>query len=173
MKRTVMYYVAVSLLMAFISSGCQAAQPKPQKQTAIEKTSSEAVKTDTGKIDPGKPAIVSGRKIVVYYFHGNMRCRTCLALERLAKESVETTFAKSIKKGRLEWKTVNVETAGNEHFTNDYKLYTRSVIVSILQDGKEVSWKNLDRIWTLVRDEEKYKEYITGEVKACLEGKCL
>jgi Fe-S cluster biogenesis protein NfuA len=171
MKRTVMYYGAVSLLIAFISSGCQAAQP--QKQTVIEKASLEAVKTDTGKIDSGKAETVSGRKIVVYYFHGNMRCHTCLALEGLAKEAVETNFAKSIKKGRLEWKTVNVEAAGNEHFTNDYKLYTRSVIVSTLQDGKEMSWKNLDRIWTLVRDEEKYKEYITSEVKSCLEGKCL
>jgi hypothetical protein len=66
-----------------------------------------------------------------------------------------------------------VEDKGNEHFAEDYKLYTKSVIVSTQKDGKESSWKNLDQIWTLVGDQTKYMEYIRKEVKACLAGKCL
>jgi hypothetical protein len=66
-----------------------------------------------------------------------------------------------------------VEESGNEHFNNDYKLYTKSVIVSTMKDGKEISWKNLDRIWQIIHDETKYREYIKNEVAACLKGKCL
>jgi hypothetical protein len=110
-------------------------------------------------------------KIVVYYFHGNARCPTCFKLENYAKTEVETDFANEIKAGKLEWKTINVEEKGNEHFENDYKLYTKSVIISICKGNKEVSWKNLEKIWQLVQDESKYRQYIKSEVMTCLEGK--
>ena len=152
---------------------CQAGQPKAQKQSVTKQTAAVAVETDTAKSDTVKTSIPSTEKIIVYYFHGNMRCYTCYNLENYAKSEVESDFADAIKRGKLEWKTVNVETAGNEHFADDYKLYTKSVIISIIKDGKEVSWKNLDQIWQLVHEENKYREYIKKEVAACLAGKCL
>jgi len=57
----------------------------------------------------------------------------------------------------------------NEHFVQEYSLYSQSVILSEMKDGKEVSWKNLIRVWELVQSEEKFKEYVQGEVKAYLE----
>lgn len=111
--------------------------------------------------------------LIIYYFHGNARCPTCYKLENFAKSEVETDFADAIKKGTLAWKTINVEEKGNEHYVDDYKLYTKSVIVSMGQNGKETSWKNLDQIWQLVHEEGKYRDYIKKEVGACLNGKCL
>lgn len=156
---------AVSVFIA-----CNAAQPKPQKQATSKQTATE--KTDSTKAVTAMPE-AANTKIVVYYFHGNARCPTCYKLENFAKSVVETDFANAIKDGKLEWRTVNVEEPGNEHFTNDYKLYTKSVIVSTRKDGRESSWKNLDQIWTLVGDQAQYMEYIRKEVRACLEGKCL
>lgn len=157
---------------------CQAQQPKAQKPANIGKETVTAVPNDSAKIDSaenitGPTLITKGRRIVVYYFHGNMRCPTCHNLENFAKSEVESDFADAIKSGKLEWKTVNIETAGNEHFGNDYKLYTKSVIISILKNGKEVSWKNLDQIWPLAHNEAGYREYIKREVKACMTEKCL
>jgi hypothetical protein len=168
-------FLGVFVITVFMA--CQAAQSKPrtksQKQASTEQTASKTVKTDTGKIDTGETPVISDRKIIVYYFHGNMRCHTCYNLENYAKLVVESDFQDAVKNGKLEWKTVNVETAGNEHFSNDYKLYTKSVIVSTVVGGKEVSWKNLDQIWQLIHNEPEYNDYIGREVKACLEGKCL
>ncbi len=132
-----------------------------------------AVKNDSTGNNAGKASAKPAQSIIVYYFHGNARCPTCYKLESYAKSAVESDFADAIKKGRCEWKTVNVDETGNRHFTNDYKLYTKSVIVSTVKDGKEISWKNLDQIWQLVHEEGKYREYIRNEVKACLDGKCL
>jgi hypothetical protein len=159
--------LAVSVFVA-----CNAAQPKPQKQATTKQTATAAVKTDSTKAVATTP-IAANNKIVVYYLHGNARCPTCYKLENFAKSVVETDFADPIKNGKLEWKTVNVEDKGNEHYTNDYKLYTKSVIVSTQKDGKEVSWKNLDQIWQLIGDQTQYMDYIRKEVRACLEGKCL
>jgi len=164
--------LAMGLSVFFCFLACQAGQPKSQKQStpkepAAAASSAASIKTDTAK------APVADSKIIVYYFHNNMRCPTCYKLENYAKSVVESDFADAIKKGRMEWKTVNVDDKGNEHFNDDYKLYSKSVIISTIKDGKETSWKNLDKIWELVHEEGKYREYIRSEMKACLEGKCL
>ena len=168
-----LYSLFLGIFIVSIFVACQAAQPKSQKPADSQQMATVAEKTDTTKADTGKAPITKGRKLIVYYFHGNARCPTCYKLENFAKSEVETDFAGAIKHGKLEWKTVNVETAGNDHFSNDYKLYTKSVIVSTVVDGKEVSWKNLDQIWELVHNEADYREYIKREVEACLKGKCL
>jgi hypothetical protein len=162
--------VGLSIMFCFFA--CQAGQPQPQKQSAAKEPIATAAPAASAKTDTEKTPVVNS-KIIVYYFHNNARCPTCFKLEGYAKSVVESDFADAIKKGQLEWKTVNVDDRGNEHFNNDYKLFTKSVIVSTVKDGKEASWKNLDKIWELVRKEDKYREYIRSEVKACLEGKCL
>jgi hypothetical protein len=166
-SRHILRYFVLGLLA--ISISCQAGQPKKEQTQPVEKQTS-AISTKT---DGTKSPIGSNIKITVYYFHGNVRCPTCYKLENFAKSEVETDFAEAIKNEKLEWKTINVEEKGNEHFADDYKLYTKSVIVSTAQDGKELSWKNLDKIWQLVQDEKSYRNYIAKEVKACFEGKCL
>lgn len=166
-SRHILSYFVLGLLA--ISMPCQAGQPKKEQPQTIEKQSAII----PAKIDSAKSPISSNVKIIVYYFHGNARCPTCYKLENFAKSEVETDFAEAIKNGKLEWKTINVEEKGNEHFADDYKLYTKSVIVSTAKDGKELSWKNLDKIWQLVQDEKTYRDYIAKEVKACFEGKCL
>ena len=173
MKSSVFFNMSIYTFTAFVLLNCQAAQSKTEKQPVKQPPAAEASVPDTTKADTGKASVQENLQIIVYYFHGNMRCHTCYNLENYAKLVVESDFLDAIKSGKLKWKTVNVETAGNEHFNNDYKLYTKSIIVSTLQDGKEVSWKNLDQIWQLIHNEPEYKDYIKREVKACLEGKCL
>lgn len=163
--------LGLSLIFCFIA--CQAGQQKSQKQTPANETAAAAPQAAAASTDTAKASVGVNNKIIVYYFHGNARCPTCFKLEIFAKSEVESDFSDAIKNGKLAWKTVNVEEKGNEHFVKDYALYTKSVIVSAISDDKELSWKNLDRIWQLVQEESKYREYIRNEVSACLQGKCL
>jgi len=108
-------------------------------------------------------------KVIVYYFHGSFRCVTCHNMEKYSQEAVETNFKDEIASGKLEFKVVNVEDKGNEHFTDDYQLYTKSLILSSLRDGKEVKSKNLTKIWEYARDKQKFMIYVTEEIKAFFE----
>lgn len=110
-------------------------------------------------------------KVVVYYFHGNVRCTTCRTIEAYAKEAIDTGFANAIKEGRLEWRVVNVDEPGNDHYVQDFQLSTRSVVLERLADGKRQEWKNLQRVWEFVRgDKEDFLKYVQDEAKAYLEA---
>ncbi len=110
----------------------------------------------------------AGGTVTAYYFHGAFRCPTCHKLEEYAKEAIESNFKKDLASGKLSFKIVNVENKGNEHFVQDYQLYTKSVVLSLSKDGKEVRSKNLDKIWQLVRNKEQYENYVRDEVAAFL-----
>lgn len=112
---------------------------------------------------------VSERKIVVYYFHGNSRCASCMTIEQYTRKAVEEAFASELKSSDLELKVINVETPENAHFIKDYQLYTRSVILSDVKEGKETRWKNLQKVWELLRDEQAFKDYVQMEVFDYLE----
>ncbi len=109
-------------------------------------------------------------KLVAYYFHGNMRCMTCRTIEAYAKEAVNAGFPEALKDGRLEFRAVNVEEKANEHFVQDYQLTTRSVVLVQFADGKQGQWKNLPRVWQLVRDKEAFLKYVQDETRSYLEA---
>lgn len=111
---------------------------------------------------------VPGGTVTVYYFHGNFRCPTCRNMEQYAKEVIENDFKDALTSGKLTFKAVNVESKGNEHFVNDYQLYTKALILSLQKDGKEIRSKNLDKIWQLVRDKGQYESYVRDEMAAFL-----
>lgn len=110
-----------------------------------------------------------GNRVVAYYFHGNMRCATCRKIEALTKEAIEAAFAPELELGTLQWREVNVDEAGNEHFIQDYQLTTRSVVISEIADGEEKRWKNLERVWQLVGNKGAFLDYIQEETRAYLE----
>lgn len=105
-------------------------------------------------------------KVIAYYFHGSFRCSTCTAMEKYSREAIDTNFKDALASGRLDFKAVNVEERGNEHFVDDYKLYTKTFILSLVKDGKEVKSKNLDKIWKLARNKQKFMDYVTSELSA-------
>lgn len=113
-------------------------------------------------------ATAPSRKIVATYFFTNVRCSSCLTIERLTGETIKGDFAGPIGEGRLQWRSVNIDEPGNFHYVKDYKLYSKSVILSEVVDGREVRWKNLEKVWTLLRDEAAFRQYVHAEVASFL-----
>jgi hypothetical protein len=112
----------------------------------------------------------TARKVMAYYFHTNYRCWTCRTIEALTQESIQKNFAQELKSGRLEWRVINIDEPANRHFAQDYKLYTKSVIIADLQNGKQVRWKNLEKVWEYVHDPNAFANYIRDEISAYLRG---
>jgi hypothetical protein len=109
-------------------------------------------------------------KYIVYYFRTTGRCHSCIQMEKMTKETIEQDFAKEVKSGLVEFRSVDVETPQNKHYIKDYSLYTKSVIISEVKNGKEVRWKNLDQIWRKLGREYEFRLYITQEVRTFMQG---
>lgn len=103
--------------------------------------------------------------IKVTYFSSDVRCATCVRIERLTRECVERNFAPEIQSGRIQFRTVNLDGPGNEHFIQDYRLISKTVIVSDLAKGQEVRWENLQDVWTKQKDERAFESYVVDAVR--------
>ncbi|MFH1434975.1 MAG: nitrophenyl compound nitroreductase subunit ArsF family protein [Pseudomonadota bacterium] len=136
------------------AAGKEADGPQGDPETAGKKS----------KKEKKQPA----RRIIVYYFHGDARCKSCMTIEKYTREALEKYFTKEIQKGLIEWRVINVDEPENEHYVKDYKLFSKSVILSDMVDGKEKRWKNLKEVWELIQKKEEFLTYIRDEVRSYL-----
>jgi hypothetical protein len=118
----------------------------------------------------GKPATPAAAttnatnvQVIAYYFHGTVRCETCLKIERQAREVIEQRFKQELTSKRLVFKPVNYDLPENAHFMHDYKLPCPSLVLVRQADGKDQQWQLLDKTWKLVGDEGKFNKYIEDE----------
>ncbi|MCL4786829.1 MAG: hypothetical protein KJ070_08555 [Verrucomicrobia bacterium] len=111
------------------------------------------------------------QQVIAYYFHGTVRCETCLLIEKLAKSVVEQEFAAELAADRLVFTSVNYELPEHAHFLTDYKLPCPSLVLVKQRDGKEEDWKLLADTWQLVHEPITLKAYLESEVRHFLTGK--
>jgi hypothetical protein len=132
---------------------------------SVDKTTAESGKSDGGSVSVKE----TPSKFVAYYFHGNFRCDNCKKIEQYSRESVELYFSEQLKTGELTFKVINTDVPANEHFVEDYQLYTRSLIIAEFKDGKQVRWKNLAKVWDYLNNKEKFYEYVKSEIQNYVE----
>lgn len=106
---------------------------------------------------------------IVYYFHRTIRCRTCLTIEAYTKDAVEAYFADALANGEVEWRSVNIEESGNEHFETDFALDRQAVVLVEMAGDRMLRWKDLPEVWDLVGDKASFQEYIARGVSEFLD----
>ncbi|MBD3178411.1 MAG: hypothetical protein GF417_01820 [Candidatus Latescibacteria bacterium] len=108
--------------------------------------------------------------VTVYYFHGGRRCQSCIKIEKYTEEAVNNYFQEQLESGDLVYRVINTDKKENRHYIDDYQLYTKSVILSLARDGKEVRHKNLNKVWQYLRDRDKFIDYFREETEEFLAG---
>jgi hypothetical protein len=156
MRWTARLFIALAIMFA----GC--AQDK-----SPETPSAETAETKS----PQSSASDSDAEFVVYYMTSNVRCASCYKIENWTKEALDKYFAEELKNGKMVFRIVNIEEKEHEHYIEHYEIFTKSVIVSKMADGKEVSWVNLARVWNLLNNQDEFMNYIRDEIKAFMEAK--
>jgi hypothetical protein len=119
---------------------------------------------------PGASSPEGNRKVVAYYFHGRVRCVSCVKIENLSGKAIKKGFTEELKDGRLEFREVNVEEPGNRHFIDDYRLTSQSLVIVEYRDGRQIRWKNLEKVWPLLHSEKEFLPYVQEGVSSYLKG---
>ena len=145
-----------ALVMSFgiaILAGCS---DTPDKSTAVQSLGG-----------PPPPAAVErsseSTEIIAYYFHGTVRCETCLQIEKQAQELIDSRFA-----GQVAFKPVNYDKPENGHFSKDYKLPCPSLVLVRQKGAKDQDWKLLGQTWDFVHIPPKLDQYIEEETRKFL-----
>jgi len=157
MKNNLKKIQLILITIFILTLGCSAAEKSDVKASEVK-----SVKTELKKE-------YSADKLIVYYFHTEYRCWSCNQFETLTKEVLEESYRDPLKKKRVEFRLINVETNENKHFIEDYKLVTKSIILSLQKENMQIEWKNMDKIWMLVKNTEKFKSYIKEGIATYLE----
>lgn len=117
-----------------------------------------------------KPAAeAASRQIIAYYFHGTVRCTTCLAIEQQAKALMEQRFTPQLASQRLLFIPVNYDLPENRHFIPDYKLPCPSLVLVQKKNGVDEKWKLLGDTWQLITEPAKFDNYVETEIRGFLE----
>jgi len=105
-----------------------------------------------------------GDKTVIYLFHGSRKCKSCLLLEKNTQLTLNKYFAPQLKAGKLEFRSVNVETPENRHYIDDYGIFSLSLVAASYQNQKQLKWKNLSQVGSYLFDEEKFSRALKLEI---------
>jgi len=117
---------------------------------------------------PAAAAKRTNDQVIAYYFHGTIRCETCLKIENQAREAIERRSPLEVAQKRLVFRPVNYDKPGNAHFLKDYKLPCPSLVLVRQRSGKDEKWKLLDKTWEHVETPFKFNEYVEGEMEKFL-----
>ena len=124
--------------------------------------------TTLAPLSPASATDTGGDKVIVYYFHQTLRCSTCMEFETFSKKALDTYFAKDLASGRVEWHVLNMDAPENKHFVDEFKLFTKALVIERFREGKAVAWKNLEDIWSLEGDEAGFTNLVREAVAAYL-----
>lgn len=106
--------------------------------------------------------------LTVINFHGEKRCRTCIAIGNLARKTIDEDFPEALKAGKLHWEVVNYDQPAEAHFVKDYQLVSSTVVLTTWQGGKEIKWNRLDAVWDHVGDEPAFRDYLGQNIRTLL-----
>ena len=112
------------------------------------------------------PAIV----VQADYIHSSSRCASCLKLEKWSSVAIRQGLSDSIKTGRLQWTTQNMDTPEGSALADKLGLTTKSLVLMELRDGKMTRFKELKDTWKNLRDSTAFVAYVKFETLVFLKA---
>jgi thiol-disulfide isomerase/thioredoxin len=111
----------------------------------------------------------TGRTTLVVYFHGNIRCPTCLKIERTAEEVVKTRFGEALEGGTMQWAAINYDVPENELLAEELGIETPSLVVLEAENGRAARHRTFPETWDLIGDEAAFADYVRDGIARFLE----
>ena len=165
MKAKYIITAAFVLLVAGAILGAMLVSKDEEPPPAIQEVAAEA---PTQIISDNKSVFelssYGGRAILAVYFHGNIRCATCLEIEKMARDTVISEFAGESGSGGVSWAAVNYDLPENDRYNSEFQLQAPSLILMEVENGKALRWKNLAGTWDLVNDRQGFSKYVFDEI---------
>jgi len=107
-------------------------------------------------------------RIDVIDFHNEHRCKTCLTIQSLTEEVLNTTFAAEKKAGSITFRLVNVDDAANAKVAEEFGAYGTALFLHVHKNGKPEKIDLTEWAFMMANDAAKFKAELTKKLRAVL-----
>lgn len=128
-------------------------------------TTHRAKKTDNKELETTSVSAADTSIVNVYYFHGKARCKTCIAVGDVSKETIEKAFAGNSK---VKFTEVNTADKTNDALVEKYEVTWNALIIAKGDQSEDLTEQAFA---TAVENPEKLTENIKSVVNSMLETK--
>jgi hypothetical protein len=106
--------------------------------------------------------------VIAYYFHPTIRCIACITVESIAAETIEEAFREQLADGRLVWMRINIDEKHSEDYEKQFEVSGSALVITKLDDGNNMQYKKLTKVWELLSQPQALSEYIKNEINEYL-----
>lgn len=107
-------------------------------------------------------------RLDVIDFHTDHRCKTCLTIESLTKEVLNSTFAPQMKSGTLTFHLVNVDDKANATVAEDFGAYGTALFLHVHKNGKAEKIDLTEWAFMKAGDAAAFKSELTKRIQGLL-----
>lgn len=107
-------------------------------------------------------------RIDVIDFHSEHRCKTCLTIEGLTKEVLNSTFAPQMKSGTITFRLVNVDDKANAQVAEDFGAYGTALFLHVHKNGKAEKIDLTEWAFIKAGDAAAFKAELTKRMQGLL-----
>ena len=103
--------------------------------------------------------------IYVYYFHTNIRCETCVAVDEHTGNYLKTLFPEEIKNKQIIFQSINIEEKGHEELVKKYEVWGQTLLFI---KGDTVVDRTNDAFLNVSTNPDKWKAMVKEQVEELL-----
>jgi hypothetical protein len=96
-----------------------------------------------------------------------MRCTTCVAIGRLAGETVNERFQSELKLGQIEFREINIDLPENKELAQKFQATGSALYLNAIKDGTDNIEQDI-KVWSLTNDTAQFKDYLEGRINNLL-----
>jgi len=104
---------------------------------------------------------ISANTIQVYYFHGSIRCHTCVSVEENTHQYLKDLFPQKIDEGDIIFKSINIDENERPDLVKKYQIYAQTLLFI---KGDKVIDETEDAFQYVTTAPDKWKQIVEDVV---------
>jgi formylglycine-generating enzyme required for sulfatase activity len=101
-------------------------------------------------------------RVIVRYFHGDIRCVTCNDLERVLQYTLEKHYVEAQRAGSLVYEEINFDRDAT--LAKRYDVSTSMPVIAWEIDGAEAGAETLVAVWERLDDEQELETFLVAAI---------
>lgn len=146
-----------SLLILVVSlAACSSQSPGAKNNGALSAGADVQSQTPLVSKQPAE-------KVQIFLFHATRRCTTCMAIGRLAGETVDEYFQPERQAGRVEFREINIDLPENKELAKKFQASGSSLFINAVYNGRDNISEDI-MVWRLTTNETQFKNYLKNKI---------